>query len=126
MRKIYTSIIITILGLSLGGTVFFVVNRDKLPTGAVIIAPISPIVKSAKQIALPQIYTSDVLIDVQEDPYSATNTKTYKIPSSVTKILDADYPDQGLCLPIKDIDGQGYTYLYTLNGVLMQSIIGCE
>jgi len=45
---------------------------------------------------------------------------------TTTVTWDSSSATQGACLKIKDFDGDGYTYLTTLNGVATFSITSCE
>lgn len=46
--------------------------------------------------------------------------------ATTTATLDTNSATQGGCLKMRDHDGLGYTYITTLNGVLIASTVSCE
>ena len=53
-------------------------------------------------------------------------TGTAQVPARHTITLEAQYLTQGVCVRIKDKDGDGYTFLTTDNGVGRFSNSSCE
>ena len=54
------------------------------------------------------------------------STTTTQIPKNAIHIFDSEYLVQGACLKIKDIDGNGYTFLTVNNGAPNFSTVSCE
>lgn len=54
------------------------------------------------------------------------STTTIQIPKNAIHIFDSEYLVQGACLKIKDIDGNGYTFLTVNNGSGTFSAKSCE
>lgn len=56
--------------------------------------------------------------------HSATTTE--KAPAFVVTAFDTILPKQGVCLKLKDADGEGYTYVAASNGELTSSQTPCD
>ena len=63
---------------------------------------------------------------VRVQPGSATNTAEVLIPSYRIHTFDALEDGQGVCLKIKNGDGNGFTYVTAQNGSLNASTLSCE
>jgi len=57
---------------------------------------------------------------------SDTATTTKIIAEKFTHFLDSEFVQQGTCVKIKDLDGNGYTFLTTNKGVGIFSLTSCE
>ena len=57
---------------------------------------------------------------------TATTTYTKIIPVNTVYVLDSELGGQGVCVKIKDSDGDGFTYLTVNNGVGKFNLLSCE
>ena len=55
-----------------------------------------------------------------------TATPTKQIAQKYTHFLDSEFLAQGVCVKIKDVDGNGYTYLSVNDGIGNFSLTSCE